>query len=127
MTGADLLAILRKTKSLVADPSRWAEHNFAEDPAGKWVPVGSEAATRFNLAGAFMRSAGASSREAARAFGALLSTAPSWLATEHWWFARGLTRTQALDILEWAIQRFTGVAGASVAELDEPQHLKLTH
>jgi hypothetical protein len=109
MTAVHLLKILRAANALVATPERWTVRNFAETAVGKWVPVGSEHASRFNLAGAVIKSAGASVREAMREFTTLLSDAPAELHPRHWAQAQGLTRTQAVELLGWAMVRLEGI------------------
>jgi hypothetical protein len=105
MSPAELRAIVRKTLELIADSTRWTERYFAEDKSGKWVPVGSQEAVRFNLAGAFINSAAPASREAVRAFTELLCAAPAGLETFRWRHAHGLGRSQALELLHWALGR----------------------
>lgn len=97
---------------MVDDPTRWAERNFAEDLAGGWVPVGSERAVKFNLAGAVIKAAGASSREVMRAMSELLCNAPEALETERWRQARAFPRRKALELLSWVIERVESVADA---------------
>jgi hypothetical protein len=105
MSPAELHAIVRKAHLLIADSARWAERHFAEDKSGKWVPVGSRDAVRFNLAGAMIKSAGRSAQEATRAFAELLCVAPAGLETIRWRHAEGLGRSEALELLRWALAR----------------------
>jgi len=105
MDPRELLAVLRRANTLVADAAKWTARNFAEDPAGKWTPVGSERATRFNLAGALIKSGGPAAREAMQALEKLFAGAsldPTVLSSP------GLTRTQALELLRWAMRRLEG-------------------
>lgn len=115
MPPAELIAILRKTQSLIADPRRWTEHHFAEDKAGKWVPVGSEHAVRFNLAGAVIRSAGPASREAMRALTELLSNTALMVDSRVLGQAHGVLHSQALELLGLAIRQLESSAGLTDA------------
>ena len=110
MSNGELLEILHAAKALLSAPERWTERAFAETDEGKWVPVGSEHARRFNLAGAVIKSAGASVRETMSALTKLLHDAPAELDPLHWTQATGLTRTQALELLDWAMERLRRVA-----------------
>ena len=109
MSPLELREILKMAHEIVANPARWTERNFAEDEQGRWAPVGSQKAVRFNLAGAMIKSSGTSSRAAMQAFAELTCLAPAELDVEQWRHARGLTRSHALALLEWAIQRLEGV------------------
>ena len=101
----ELLAILRKAHAVVADSRQWTARNFAEDELGRWVPVGSQRATRFNLAGAVTRCAGASAHEVIGALEMLLSAAPRELKPEMLGYSQGSTQEQALSLLAWAMTR----------------------
>jgi hypothetical protein len=103
MSPHELLAIVRKAHALVADAQHWTGENFAEDDTGHWVPVGSVRATRFNLAGALIKGAGSSAREAIGALERVLADAPAELNAGKLTPSRGLTRTQALALLDWAV------------------------
>jgi hypothetical protein len=109
VTALELLKILHAARALVVAPERWTERNFAETATGKWVPVGSEHATRFNLAGALIKSAGGSVREAMTAFTKLLSDAPMELHARAWTEAQTLTRLEAVELLRYAMGRLERV------------------
>lgn len=123
MSPVELLRILRNTRTLVADSTHWTADNFAEDDTGKWVPVGSEHATRFNLAGALIRSASSAARDAMSALQRLLCSAPRALAQLPWANTRGIMRAQALDLLDWSISRLEAWVsqGRTLADLELPE------
>jgi hypothetical protein len=54
----ELLVILNRARTLLSDAHGWSSRYYAEDQSGRWVPVGSSAAVRFNLEGALVHAAG---------------------------------------------------------------------
>lgn len=101
----ELLVILRKTQALIADARRWTGCNFAEDEAGRWVPVGSERAVKFNLAGALIKSAGTMSRQATHAFTELLTRAARPVDSLMLSGPDQRLHSQALEVLAVAIEQ----------------------
>src|SRR5215471_6675308 len=94
----ELLEILTSARNLLSDASRWSADHIAADVNGRWVPVGSDGARRFNLQGAVIRAAGYRARDAMKAaentLGSVSSTA----------FARVLTSPQVMthsEALAW--------------------------
>jgi hypothetical protein len=94
----ELLEILTSARNLLSDESRWSDVHIAADVDGRWVPVGSDAAVRFNLQGAVIRAAGYRARDAMKTAEIALGSALSVP------FARALTSPQAMthsEALAW--------------------------
>jgi hypothetical protein len=100
----ELLAIVRRAYTTLSDSSRWSARHYAEDSTGRWAPVGSEQARRFNLEGALMHAAGSDARSALapilEIFQAIDPAAP---ARRRATSTNLLTRSEALALLEAAM------------------------
>lgn len=96
----ELLVILNRARTLLSDPRSWSSRYYAEDDEGRWVPVGSSAATRFNLEGALVHAAGRDVRVALPAilelFGVVSADARSRLKNA----PASLTHSEALQLLD---------------------------
>jgi len=114
MTGLgsqELLVILRRARALLSDPSHWTGRHYAENAEGRWIPVGSSQATRFNLEGALVHAAGRDAREALAAiFDVFGEASPEILARLRSTLAPSLTHSEALALLDAAIVHLSFVA-----------------
>lgn len=103
MDTGDLLDIIGRARRLLADPDRWSAHHYAEDENGRWVPVGSSRAVRFNLEGALVRSAGLRAREAMSAAAPVFRESSPGLYPRMFTTPRAMTRSEAFLLLDAAI------------------------
>ena len=62
-----LIETLTSARDLLEDRLRWSPVHIATDENGRWVPVGDDSATRFNLQGAVIRAAGHRARDVMKA------------------------------------------------------------
>ena len=106
----ELLVILNSARDLLGDGSRWSPVHIAEDGDGRWVPVGDDSATRFNLVGAVIRAAGYRAREAMKAVESVLRTCSSEMFARTLTSARPMTHTEAVEWLETAAAALTATA-----------------
>ena len=99
----ELLVILDRARALLTDSSRWSGRHYAEDETGRWTPVGSAHAARFNLEGGLIRAAGRDTREALvaafKVFGEVSPQALVRLKTS----SPALTHAEALSLLDDAM------------------------
>ena len=107
MDSRELLEILSSARSLLADVSCWSAAHIAADGNGRWVPVGSNDARRFNLQGAVIRAAGHRAREAMKAAESALGSASSPGFARVLTSPHAMTHAQALAWLDSAIFTLT--------------------
>jgi len=104
----ELLVILNRARTLLSDPSRWSDQHYAEDESGRWIPVGSSQAARFNLEGALMHAAGRDAREAIAAiFDVFAVTAPQELERLKRRPSSTLTHAEAIALLDQAMRQLS--------------------
>lgn len=99
----ELLVILNRARMLLSDPRNWSQKHYAEDETGRWTPVGSSAAVRFNLEGALVHAAGRDVRGALpgifQIFGAVAPDALARIKTAPTTF----THAEVLSLLDEAM------------------------
>jgi hypothetical protein len=103
----ELLEILSSARSILSDASCWAAAHIAADVNGRWVPVGSDDARRFNLQGAVIRAAGYRARETMKAVESALGGASSATFARVLTSPQAMTHTEALEWLDAAISSLT--------------------
>lgn len=100
----ELFAIVRRAHTILSDAKHWTPRHYAEDAAGRWAPVGSEQARRFNLEGALVHAAGGNARSALAAIlGVFREIAPEAPARMKATATSSLTHPEALALLELAM------------------------
>lgn len=113
----ELLVILNRARTLLSEPSSWSSRYYAEDDSGRWVPVGSSAAARFNLEGALVHAAGRDVRGALPAifelFGAVSATALARLKTS----PSSLTYRDAVSLLDDTMAKLSQPSAPTRSEL----------
>jgi hypothetical protein len=113
----ELLIILNRARTLLSDPHSWSGRYYAEDESGRWVPVGSSAAVRFNLEGALVHAAGRDVRGALPAifeiFGAVSTTALARLKSA----PSSLTHEDAITLLDDAMAKLSSPSIPTRSEL----------
>ena len=107
MDSRELLEILTSARNLLSDASCWSAVHIAADVNGRWVPVGSDAARRFNLQGAVIRAAGYRARDAMKAAEGALQGVSSATFARVLTSPQAMTHTEALAWLDAAISSLT--------------------
>lgn len=103
----ELLEILTSARNLLSDASRWSAVHIAADINGRWVPVGSDAARRFNLQGAVIRAAGYRARDAMKGAEGALGSVSSPTFARVLTSPQVMTHAEALAWLDTAISSLT--------------------
>jgi hypothetical protein len=113
----ELLIILDRARTLLSEPSSWSARYYAEDESGRWVPVGSSAAVRFNLEGALVHAAGRDVRGALPAifelFGAVSAKALARLKTS----PSALTYREAVSLLDETMAKLSQPSAPTRSEV----------
>jgi len=113
----ELLVILNRARMLLSDPGNWSPRYYAEDEHGRWVPVGSSAAVRFNLEGALVHAAGRDVRGALPAifeiFGAVSAEALARLKNA----STSLTHREAVALIDDAMAKLSAPSVPTRSEL----------
>jgi hypothetical protein len=99
----ELLGILVSARDMLADESRWSPVHIATDEDGRWLPVGSHQASRFNLQGAVIRAAGHRARDAMKTTESALRACSSAKFATTLTVPRPMTQVESLDWLDTAI------------------------
>jgi hypothetical protein len=111
----ELLEILAAARRLLADGSRWSPVHIATDANGRWVPVGTTDATRFNLQGAVIRAAGFRAREVMKDAESALRMRSSDTFAGMLASPRQMTHAEALAWLDTAASLLVSLSAASSA------------